>query len=300
MTEEVKLHAIEHHEVDERLFVLGGNRNYNSALALPKEVSVGTNFHIRGDIKAQSALHGRFQHGDKETAFGHVVRRSNHAFADEFLELLLVGVLFLQGKEGNGRSLNAVVVHQVLAGRNIVARRTQHVNQVALGFERNRGHVLRVFYQTNHRDGGRWEDRLDAVANLRLVVKAHVAPGHRGRKLLTGFAHALDGADKLPVHFRIVGVAKVQTVGDSRGYAAGTDDVSGIFSDRNHGAHFGVGMHVAAVAIYGHGNGALGAFDIDNGGIARFVGGAVLGAHHGVVLFVDPALGGDVGQAGQL
>ena len=41
-------------------------------------------------------------------------------------------------------------------------------------------------------------------------------------------------------------------------------------------------------------------FHVDNGGIARFIGGAVLGAHHGVVLFVDPALGGDVGQAGQL
>ena len=160
--------------------------------------------------------------------------------------------------------------------------------------------MLCVLDQTNHRDGRRGEDRLDTVADLRLVVEADVTSRHWGGKLLTGFAHALDGADKLPVHFRIVGIAKIQAVGDGRGNSAGTDDVSGVFCHGNHGAHFRVGMNVAAIAIYGHGNGALGAFHVDNGCIARFVGRTIFGSDHGVVLVVYPVLGSNVWQANQL
>ncbi len=90
-------------------------------MALPKEVGIGTNFYIRGDVKAQVALHSGFQECDEQPALRYIMRRGNDALANEFLELLLVGVLFLQGEEGYRRSLNAMVMDQVLAGRNIIA-----------------------------------------------------------------------------------------------------------------------------------------------------------------------------------
>ena len=157
-----------------------------------------------------------------------------------------------------------------------------------------------VFHQTNHSDGGRWENRLCLVAHNRLVVEGHVSARNRSFELLARAAHAFDGAHKLPVHFRIVGVAKIQAVGDGAGHPAGAHNVPCVFRNRNHGAYFGVCVHVAAVAVHGHGQRPVGSFNFDDGGVGRTVGAHVHRAHHGVVLFVHPALAGYVGQCNDL
>ena len=144
-------------------------------------------------------------------------------------------------------------MNKVLARGQVVAAGSYEVNQVALGLETQGGHVLDVVHQTNHGNGRGREDRLYAVAHGGLVVKTNVPAGYGGLELQTGLAHALNGAHKLPVNLWIVGISKIEAVGDCAGASAGANNVAGALGHGNHSAHFGVCVHVAAVAVHRHG-----------------------------------------------
>ena len=144
-------------------------------------------------------------------------------------------------------------MNKVLARGQVVAAGSYEVNQVALSLESQGGHVLDVVHQTNHGNGRGREDRLYAVAHSGLVVKTNVPASDGGLELQTGLAHALNSAHKLPVNLWIVGISKIEAVGDCAGASAGANNVAGALGHGNHSAHFGVCVHVAAVAVHRHG-----------------------------------------------
>ena len=206
--------------------------------------------------------------------------RSHHALADQLSDLALHYVFLVEVKVGRGRCSDSVLVYEVLTRSQVVAAAANHVDQVALGFKAEGGYVLDVVHQADHGDGRGREDRLDLVADRGLVVEADVSAGHRGFELQTGLAHTLDGADELPVHLGVVGIAKVEAVGDGAGGSARAGDVAGVLGHRDHRTHLGVGVHVSAVAVHGHGQGAVGSAQVDDRRVAGGVGRAVDGSDH--------------------
>ena len=198
--------------------------------------------------------------------------RSHHALANQLSHLALHHVFFIEVKVRSGRGRDSVLVHEVLARGKVVAAAADQKDQVALRLEPEGGHVVDVVDQADHGDGWSREHGLNLVADGRLVVKTHVAAGHWGLELQAGLAHALDGPDKLPVHLGVVGVAKVEAVGDGAGGSARAGDVAGVLGHGNHGAYLRVGVYVAAVAVHGHGEGAVGSTQVDDGRVAGVVG----------------------------
>ncbi|CAI8301747.1 MAG: Uncharacterised protein [Flavobacteriia bacterium] len=241
-------------------------------------------------------MHRFFHQGNKETALTHIVCRSYHTLLDQCPDHLLIGELLFQIEVGNRRRLDSVNVHEVLRGGNVIVTFADQIDEISFLLEGNARYVFLVFHNSDHANGRRGENRFCAFLEDCLVVEAHIAAGDRGLEPLTSRAHTLDGAHELPIDLWIVRIAEVQAVGDGRWNSPTAADVPSSLGDSDHGANLRIGMHVARIAVYANGQGAICPFDVHYGRICLAVGAHIDRSHHGVVLLVDPLLGCDVGK----
>ena len=199
------------------------------------------------------------------------------------------------------RALNAHHIRQVLRCVDAIRAWAQLEDELAFLFEVQAGVMRPVVHDPHHADGRCWEHRLGGAVGVGcLVVETHVSARHRRVEMAAGPAHALNGADKLPVHLRVVRVAKVQAVRDRRRHCACAADVSGRFRHGNRRPDLGVRLHVARVAIDRQGQRLVCAPHRHHAGVGRPVGRAVDGPDHAVVLLPNPTLRRDVGKANHL
>ena len=183
------------------------------------------------------------------------------------------------------------VVHhfQVLAASELAgAIRAQQHDHVARLLETAVHDAIRVLEEADDADDRRGMDR----AAVRLVVEADVAAGNRHAKGAACRADALNRLRELPHDRRPLGVAEVQAVGRAERPCAGARDVARSLRHRQHRAVIRVEIAVASVAVHRHRERAIGALDPHHAcALSRQV--DRVGAHHVIVLTIDPLLAGD-------
>ena len=128
VAQKIKFHAVEHHQINEGLFLIRSHGHHHTGLRLAKQERIGANFTIRGDVKSQIAGHGRLHQRHKQPTFADVVCGLKYALTDQHFDLLLQSVLLFQAKERRRGFGDAVVVHQILTGRNVLPRSAQLVD----------------------------------------------------------------------------------------------------------------------------------------------------------------------------
>ena len=161
--------------------------------------------------------------------------------------------------------------------------------------------MVGVFNNSNHAYGWRWKyGNRCPIGFRRLVVKTDIAARHRRIKESARAAHPFNGFDKLPVHFRIVGIAKIEAVGDCTGRASAACDVSGRLRDSNCRSHFRVHFDVARIAVNGQGKCFFRSSNAYNSCIRWTVRATIQGPYHAVILLPHPSLRCDIGQFNQL
>src|SRR5713101_3802428 len=142
-------------------------------------------------------------------------------------------------------------------------------------------------------DHAQYRRRINALTQS-LVIEADVSASDRNLEFLAGFGDAINRLRKLPHDMRLFGIAEVQAIGRAHGSRSRAGYVACGFSDRVHGAQFGIEVAPTAVAIERHGQSTLRTFDPNDSAIAGPGAFDGVGLHHGIVLLVDPALAADV------
>ena len=276
--------------------MFGPDRHDHPALGFAEQPGIFPDGCLGPDIKAQTTGHGAFEQRSENAAVRYVVYRRCYFLPNGCLDHPLDKNLLFQLEVRTRAIFHATHGAQVFAAAQVIPARTDQADQIARIFEIQRHHLVGTIQQTQHPDGWGRVDRHHLIPYGVLVIKTHVPARHRGAEATTGFAHAANGLGKLGVHFGVVGIAKIQTIGDRHRFAAGTDDVAGGFGHGNHRSAIRIGVHVGRVTVGGQRQGLLGAFYVHNGSVGGAVGGHCAGAHHGVVLLGDPVFGGQVGR----
>ena len=287
--------------VEEVVLVRFFEGHQGTTLSLSEEERVQTHFVVRDNVKPKSPWHGHFQQGHEQATVSHVVGGHRQVLLGDFPEARVEVSLVLEVEVGRRRALNADHVRQVFRRVDAVRAWAQLEDELAFLFEVQACVVSAVVHDPHHANRRRREHRLGGAVGVgRLVVETHVSARHRRVEMAAGPTHALNGADKLPVHLRVVRVAKVQAVRDRRRHCTCAADVSGSFRHGNRGPDLGVRLHVARVAIDRQGQRLVCAPHRHHAGVGRPVGRAVDGPNHAVVLLPNPTLRRDVGEANHL
>ena len=153
-----------------------------------------------------------------------------------------------------------------------------------------------VFEKANYTQHRSWINALSQS----LVVEADVAAGDRDFEFLAGLSDAVNRLRELPHDVGLLGIGEVQAIRRADGSRARAGDVASGFGNRVHRAELRIEIAPSPVAIEGHRESALRAFDsnyaaiTDPGSLHR------VGLHHGIVLLVNPTLAADVGARKQL
>src|ERR1700747_1884160 len=150
---------------------------------------------------------------------------------------------------------------------------------------------MHVFEYSDNTDDGRGIDSFPPS----LVIKADVAAGDWYVQFFASFRHAVDNLRELPHDVRLLGIAEVQAISRAHGNCACASHIPRCFRNGVHSAQPRIEIAPAAVAIEGHGQATLGAFDSDDAGITCAGTFDRVGLHHGIVLLPDVALAADIG-----
>src|SRR5205814_4368565 len=125
-----------------------------------------------------------------------------------------------------------------------------------------------------------------------LVVERHIAAGDRRAERLASVAHSAHGFAKLVVDLGLSRIAEVEIVRDRQRPTTGTRHVPGGLGDRDPGAHAGIEIAIAAVAVCRYRETLAGPADPQRRGVAAGADDRVR-ADGGIVLAVHPGLAGD-------
>src|SRR4029077_3532144 len=130
----------------------------------------------------------------------------------------------------------------------------------------------------------------------RVVIKADVAAGYGNGKRAAGFGHAVYSFAELPHDFGFFGIAKIEAIRGGPRTSARGGHIAGGFGNGMHGAGARIERAPTAFAVGGKREGTAGALETNDRGIGGAGEDEGVGANHVVVLFEDPALGGDRGS----
>src|SRR5580693_856258 len=155
--------------------------------------------------------------------------------------------------------------------------------------------LMHVVENPHHSKDGR---RINALAQ-RFVVEADVATCDGNFQLLAGLGDAIDSLRKLPHDVRLLGIAKVETVGSAHWSCSRTGHLARSLGDGVHRTQPRIEITPAAVAIERHRKSTLRLarvwiLNTNYTCIARTRCLDRVGLHHVIVLLPDPALAADV------
>ena len=141
-----------------------------------------------------------------------------------------------------------------------------------------------VLDEPEHPDDRRGPDRGPA----RLVVEAHVPPGHGGSEAPAGIRHPPDRLGELPHHLGPLGVAEVQAIRDGQGRCPHHRHVACGFGHRVRCTEVGIEVPEPAAAVAGERQGPQRPLDADHRGIAART--SHRGALHQLVVLLERPL----------
>src|SRR5690606_33246890 len=112
--------------------------------------------------------------------------------------------------------------------------------------------LIDVFQDAEHTDDRGGFDGFYLAVQFGLVVETHISSSHGRFKSAAGFAHPFDDVDKLPIYFLVVGITKIEAIGDGYGLGSAADNVSGSLRYSDHTTDVGIGVYVIGITIHAH------------------------------------------------
>ena len=256
------------------------------------EINVGAN---RRGVESREAAFGQ---SNAQTSVRTIVSRVEQAGLGGFETRRLHRNLSLEIDLRHSTVRNHLVGCQaqhrgcVFTDRKVIVSFAQQRDYVTFVLETGLNDTVHVFDQADHADHRRRQN----AAAFGLVIKRNVAGHNRRIQRAASLCQAIDDLRKRPHHLRSFGRSKIQTVGDSQRSGANANDVASGLGHDEPGAGAGIRRAITTIAIERHGQRAPRFFDAHHRRVSAGQHRRV-GAHHVIVLAINPLFGSEVGEA---
>ena len=207
---------------------------------------------------------------------------------------LLEALFPFQVKPRGPATLLAMDRGQIFARAEFFVRFAQQDDEVARVLK-PLGDTLRDRVQNpDHGNGRRRRNRLP----IGFIIEADVAADYRNLQGLAGGPHPVNGLDKLPHHLRLLGITKIEAVGQGHRPGPADGQVARALGDRNRRSPLRVEGAVAAITIDTDAQPLVRLFQPNDGRIRAGLDHRIP-ANQKIVLPVDPFLTGKIRRGEQ-